>query len=90
MEIWNELDEESKEIIRQNQLLYYQRKNKGNAPVSPPSYSTLSTNPPSALQTASHLIPSKVTPTPPVKYFPPLPPLQPPLVHEPAFRTPPT
>jgi hypothetical protein len=89
MELWNELDEESKETIRQNQLLYYQRKNKGKATASSPSSSTLPTNPPTAPHTPSHLIPSKATPTPPVKDFPPPPPLQPPLVPEPVFPTPP-
>jgi hypothetical protein len=45
MELWNELDEESKEAIRQNQLLYYQRKNKENSVTSPSSSSLPPTHP---------------------------------------------
>jgi len=89
MELWNELDEERKEIFRQKRFIYYQRKNKGNAAASPPSSSTLPTNPPTAPHTPSHLIPSKETPTPLVKDLPLPPPLQPPLVPNPIFLTPP-
>jgi hypothetical protein len=37
MEYWNDLDEESRENIKQNQLLQYQRKNKANTTASPSS-----------------------------------------------------
>jgi hypothetical protein len=38
MELWNELDDESREAIWHNQLLYYQRKSKANsATLSSPS-----------------------------------------------------
>ena len=90
MELWNELDEEIKETIRQNKLLYYQRKNKGKATASSPSSSTLPTNPPTIPHAPSHHIPSKSIHTSLVKDLPPLPPLQPPLVPEPLFPTPPT
>jgi hypothetical protein len=70
-------------------LIYYQRKNKGKTTASSTSSLTLPTNPPIASHTPSHLIPSKATPTQPIKGFPPPPPLQPPLVPKPVLPTPP-